>query len=84
MSEKELKVRVQQKHDVEANWVKATSFIPKAGEIIIYDADATHSYPRLKIGDGTTTINALPFSGVEKADKIDIPQIQIITWGADD
>jgi len=47
---------------VEANWVKAVNFIPKAGEIIIYDADENHNYARLKIGDGLTLINNLNFS----------------------
>ena len=32
--------RIQHKHDVEANWLKATTFTPKAGELIIYDVDA--------------------------------------------
>lgn len=27
----------------------------------IYDADSTHSYKRLKIGDGTTNVIDLPF-----------------------
>ena len=62
MSEKIFNTRIQQKHDVEANWVKAVNFIPKAGEIIIYDADESHNYARLKIGDGLTLINNLNFS----------------------
>ena len=40
----EIKARFAQKHDVEANWNKATNFIPKAGEIIIYDKDSNYSY----------------------------------------
>ena len=31
------------------------------GEIIIYDVDANYSYKRLKIGDGKTNVNQLPF-----------------------
>ena len=65
--------RIIHKHDIEANWLKATGFIPKDGEIIVYDADAAHSHPRVKIGDGATAINALPFLGAEKANKTDIP-----------
>ena len=61
MSEKTLNTRIQHKHDTEANWKKATSFVPKAGEIIIYDKDNTYSYQRIKIGDGTRTVTALPF-----------------------
>ena len=57
--------RIQHKHDVEANWLKATTFAPKAGELIIYDIDATHSSPRFKVGDGTTLVTNLPFSTAE-------------------
>ena len=61
MSEKTLKTRVIQKHDTEANWLLAINFTPKKGEIIIYDEDQTHARPRMKIGDGATNVNALPF-----------------------
>ena len=37
------------------------NFTPFAGEIIIYDTDENYSYPRIKIGDGETNINNLPF-----------------------
>jgi hypothetical protein len=36
--------RTQQKHDIEANWLKAENFIPLDGEIIVYDADENYSY----------------------------------------
>lgn len=49
------------KHDSEVNWNKATNFIPKEGELIIYDIDNNYSYPRVKIGDGKTTVINLPF-----------------------
>ena len=61
MTEKNLKVRIINKHDTEANWNKATNFIPKQGELIIYEADSTHSYVRVKIGDGSTLVAQLPF-----------------------
>ena len=32
-----------------------------AGELIVYDVDADYAYERIKIGDGTTNINSLPF-----------------------
>lgn len=60
-SEKMMNARIQQKHDIEANWKQAVNFIPKAGEIIIYDPDDFHTYHRLKIGDGETPVNGLPF-----------------------
>ena len=61
MAEKTIKGRLVQKHDVEANWQLATNFIPKQGEIIVYDKDSNYSYERVKIGDGTTLVSALPF-----------------------
>ena len=59
---KEFFTRIVHKHDTEANWDKATAFVPLAGEIIVYDKDSTHNYARVKIGDGTTKINNLPFT----------------------
>lgn len=61
MAEKTAKLRIKQKHDTEANWKKATNFRPEAGELIVYDADSTHSAPRFKVGDGIKLVNALPF-----------------------
>lgn len=56
-----IKARMQQKHDVETNWKKATAFSPLAGELIVYDADSAHTSARFKIGDGKTNVNDLPF-----------------------
>ena len=61
MAEKTIKTRILHKHAVEADWTKATNFIPKNGEIIIYDTDETYSYKRMKIGDGSTNVNLLGF-----------------------
>lgn len=66
---KKINARLQQKHDIEANWKLAVNFIPLVGEIIVYDPDETHSYPRFKLGDGVikdgvvvgTLVNDLPF-----------------------
>ena len=69
MSEKILNSRIILKHDTEENWSKA-SFIPRAGEIVIYDIDQTHSIERMKIGDGTRNINSLPFADANKVDKV--------------
>ena len=68
-----LNTRFQNKHDIPANWEKAT-FVPLQGEIIVYDdhyfdedgnkvvvADAV----RFKIGDGSTSVVNLPFSSVQ-------------------
>ena len=57
------------KHDTEANWQKATGFIPKMGELIVYDIDSTYGYERFKIGDGATNVNSLPFADAHKVDQ---------------
>lgn len=62
MSDKILNARISQKHDTEANWDKATNFVPLAGEVIIYDTDTDHTTVRMKIGDGTTVVGDLPFA----------------------
>lgn len=64
MSEKNINTRVINKHDIEANWKKATTFIPKQGELIVYDIDNTYSYERFKIGDGKTLVNNLTFASM--------------------
>lgn len=57
----EAKLRIKQKHDTEVNWLKATTFVPLDGELIIYDVDDTHSTPRFKVGDGIQVVGDLPF-----------------------
>ena len=54
--------RMRQKHDTAANWASAVNFTPMAGELIVYDADDTTTYPRFKVGNGQDNINDLPFS----------------------
>lgn len=61
MSEKILNSRMVQKHDIEANWLKATNFTPLQGELIVYDIDENYNYERIKMGDGVTNVNELPF-----------------------
>ena len=60
-----MKERLTLKHDIAANWAKAINFVPLAGEIIIYDGiveDGKYiEIPKLKIGDGKTKLNDLPF-----------------------
>ena len=56
MANKILKTRVQNKHDTSTNWAKATTFVPLAGEIIVYD-----DLKRIKVGDGQTAVTALSF-----------------------
>ena len=74
-TEKKITSRIQQKHDVAANWAKATNFLPKKGEIIIYDAEYNASGEetqpvRCKIGDGSKTVNNLPFAVIDYSSDI--------------
>lgn len=73
MAQQTKKVRHVQKHDVEANWLKATGFTPLAGEIVIYDKDEKHDFVRTKIGDGETNINDLPFVKNAIIDVVSLP-----------
>lgn len=67
MSEKTFNnVRIIHKHDTEENWLKAINFIPKQGELIIYDTDDIHTQSRFKIGDGETLVSDLPFSQAQQ------------------
>ena len=75
MAEKTLKSRIVHKHDSAENWAKAINFIPKQGEIIVYDKDSTNSYERFKIGDGVTNVNSLPFADEQKLDKTTFQQL---------
>ena len=67
-NEKQIFGRLIQKHDTEANWLKAENFIPKQGEIIVYDVDDKYDYERFKIGDGKKTITQLSFYMIDQLD----------------
>lgn len=56
MANKTYKSRVQLKNDTAANWSKASSFTPLKGEMIVYS-----DLNSMKIGDGSTNVNDLPF-----------------------
>lgn len=71
-AEKTLKARQIQKNDIKTNWDKATNFIPKLGELILYTDEN-----RIKIGDGSTTVVNLPYLTEQS-------QITIKTWTAAD
>lgn len=84
-NEKNINSRIQQKHDIEANWLKAENFVPKAGEIIVYDTDENHNYSRFKIGDGVNNVNLLSFTSainIQDGDGINsIAQINAVAAG---
>ena len=50
-------------HAKESEWKteELNSYIPKQGEIVIYDIDDVYAYERFKIGDGVQNVNDLPF-----------------------
>ena len=55
-----LKTRIKQKTDTSENWEKATNFTPLAGEYCFYS-----DFNKIKVGDGSTNINDLPFVNEE-------------------
>ena len=76
MSTQKILTRIAQKHDLEVRWLSNPNFVPMQGELIIYDAEVDtegntldlpvdrvepYTYERLKIGDGITAVNDLPF-----------------------
>jgi hypothetical protein len=87
LSTKAVTTRIQHKHDLEVNWLKAVNFVPMQGELIIYDAEVDangqtltlptgrttpYTYERFKIGDGKTTVSNLPFNTEPIENKIKI------------
>lgn len=69
MDEIRLDVRLLQKHNTFAYWSANSDFIPLEGEIIVYTDHKTTTdsegqiinVPDFKVGDGVTTVGALPF-----------------------
>ena len=54
---KTFKTRVLNRYDTESNWNNSQA-IPLKGEIIIYK---TNEFPKIKIGDGTSSASQLDF-----------------------
>ena len=52
MTETLLKSRIVHKHDIEANWQKASGFYPKQGEIIVYDVEVDKDGNAIMVPDG--------------------------------
>lgn len=61
MANKQINARIITKHDTEANWSKAITFVPREGEIVIYEPDNFNTVSRFKVGDGITILKNLPF-----------------------
>lgn len=69
-SPKKVKTRIIHKHATAAVWksVAGKDFKPLQAELIVYDPDQEHAHSRLKIGDGKSTVQQLPFISAENAD----------------
>ena len=72
MANKTFQGRIVQKHDTEANWKKATNFVPLKGEIIVYD-----DLKKIKIRHGVTKVGNLAFINDN------VSSTTIITWSDD-
>ena len=77
---KQMNARVLQKNDLAENWEKASGFIPKLGEIIVYNADENNPIPRIKIGNGVDIVNDLPFVTTSADGEIDLEGIATEDW----
>lgn len=73
--------RIQFKRDITQHWNEARGFIPLAGEVIVYndyktirkeiDGEEQNIYvPGVKIGDGQTYVQDLPFIDAELRETI--------------
>ena len=82
MAKETIKARIQLKNDTEENWNKAINFVPLQGEIIIYSADNSHPFSRIKVGDGITTVIKLPFVNADGINGSTIYADSMINWEA--
>jgi hypothetical protein len=83
MAQKKVKTRIQNKCDTFNNWGQAATFVPLKGEMIVYEAadftDTLSAFPkgapRVKIGDASATVEALPFIGIPVEHNFYIPDV---------
>lgn len=63
MAEKRLNTKIILKHGTEAEWGQS-NYVPEEGEVVIFEKDDSHPYPRYKVGDGTNkaSSSSLPFN----------------------
>ena len=69
MADNIVNARIQLKNDTEEHWENAENFIPRKGEIIIYNAEQGQNkcnFPRIKVGDGSTYVSSLPFLNISQ------------------
>ena len=72
LQNKEYKIKSIPFHGTHDEWLINSSYIPKQGEIIIYDIDSNYNYERIKIGDGVTPVTDLPFYLENEIEKLSI------------
>lgn len=58
--DKLIQTRIVQKHAQETDW-DASTLVPLKSELLIYDNDENHNFPRFKVGNGTSLAKDLPF-----------------------
>ena len=56
-----MNTRISHLHRKAAEWLKLNSWVPEAGEFIVYDPDENFDYARVKVGDGKKTLQELDF-----------------------
>jgi hypothetical protein len=61
MAEKTVKTRIQHKRGTSTDWTSATNFKPLDGELIVYKPSTAGGNAKLKVGDGNTLVQSLPF-----------------------
>lgn len=61
MRDSNMRARISQLHRTAAEWNKLPDFVPMQSELIVYDPDSQYSYARIKVGDGVTKLQKLPF-----------------------
>ena len=59
-NKKTITTRIQNKHDLEVNWKKATGFIPLVGELVIYDKEVDSDGNTKTITVNGSSVSALP------------------------
>ena len=69
MADNIVNARIQLKNDIEEHWQQAENFVPRQGELIIYNAETgagKYNFPRFKVGDGHTPVSSLPFFNISQ------------------
>jgi hypothetical protein len=60
--------------DATKTTLREDPFIPLSGELIIFDKDENNEFDRIKVGDGSNNVIALPFATSSELQALDLPQ----------